>query len=87
MERFDRKPDDDRQLPHVYCVCIFPDDAVVPTVELVEAETDEEAVGVARMRNLMTTREIWEHHRLVARIPPLRAKSEDSRSPLAELYG
>ena len=82
MDRFDRVPDVRRQLPRVYCICSFQGGAVVPTVELIDAETDEEAVGIARRRNLVATREIWERHRLIARIPALRAQSETARSPL-----
>lgn len=82
MDTFDRSSDARRQLPRVYCICSFQGGAVVPTVELIDAETDEEAVGVARRRNLAATRELWDHHRLVARIPALRAQSEAPRSSL-----
>lgn len=86
VERFDSSSSADRQVPRVYCICSFQGGALVPTVELIDAETDDEAVDVAHRRDLLTTREVWDHHRLVARIPPLRAKSSSNRSPVVSAW-
>jgi hypothetical protein len=56
--------------PNLYCVCYFEPHWVVPEVDLVDAETDDEAISVARNRRMFMMREVWEHHRLVAVIPP-----------------
>ena len=57
----------------VYCVCLFPRGAVVPTVKLVEAANDAEAVRLATVINPSGEREVWDHHRLVARLGPDRS--------------
>jgi len=54
----------------LYSLCYFEADAVVPTVELLDAKSDAEAVAMATGRQLWSTREVWNHHRLVARILP-----------------
>jgi len=60
------------ELPYlrVYSLCSFDPGSVVPTVELIDAETDADAVTVARSRKITMQREIWDHHRLVATIRP-----------------
>ena len=55
-----------------YCVCSFPPGAVVPTVELVGATCDEEALLVAGTMNRSAERELWDRHRLVAHLPANR---------------
>lgn len=59
----------------VYCVCLFPTDAVVPTVKLVEAVSDAEAVQLANVIYPSGEREVWHHHRLVAHMTAPRAMS------------
>ena len=59
----------DTPSPHVYSVCFFDSEMVVPNVELVEAGNDDEAVDIARAKRLFTMREVWDRHRLVAVIP------------------
>jgi len=54
----------------VYSLCSFDRHLVVPTVELIDAQTDADAVFVARSRKLTMRRELWDRHRLVASIPP-----------------
>ena len=57
-------------LSRVYSLCFFHGDLVVPAVELIDAETDEEAMALARRRQFSTRRELWDRHRLVAELPP-----------------
>ena len=59
----------DRQSSRVYFLCSFDIDALVPRVEFIDAETDQDAVAMARRRMFTTRRELWDHHRLVANIP------------------
>lgn len=54
---------------HVYSVCFFDRDFVVPDVLLIEAENDDEALAQARGNRLFTRREVWNRHRLVGVIP------------------
>jgi|1186.fasta_scaffold23674_4 hypothetical protein len=54
----------------VYSLCSFETELVVPVVELIDAETDEDAVSMARSRKFTMRREVWERHRLVAVIHP-----------------
>ena len=61
---------DDRRLQRIYSLCSFDPDLVVPQVELIDAETDEEAVGLARRRKFTMRRELWDRRRLVASLPP-----------------
>lgn len=74
MKRFASSTGAHNELARVYCICSFQPGAVVPTVELIDAGTDQDAIDVARMKNLLNTREVWEHHRLVARILPTRTE-------------
>jgi len=53
---------------HLYSLCYFCEDAIVPDVELFEAVDDDEAILLARSRRPAMVREIWDRHRLVARI-------------------
>jgi hypothetical protein len=55
---------------HVYSVCFFDRDFVVPDVLLIDAASDEEALAEARLRRQFTTREVWNRHRLVGVIQP-----------------
>ena len=59
-----------QRLSRVYSLCSFDPGLVVPEVELIDAETDEEAVGLARRRKHRMRRELWDHRRLVVTIPP-----------------
>jgi hypothetical protein len=54
----------------VYSLCSFDPEQVVPVVELIDAESDEHAIALARSRGFRMRREIWDHHRLVAALPP-----------------
>ena len=57
-------------MQRVYSLCSFDSDLVVPNVELIDADSDEEALALARLRRFAMRRELWDRHRLVARIPP-----------------
>jgi hypothetical protein len=59
----------------VYCVCLFPRGAVVPTVKLLEAASDAEAIQLAFCISPSGEREVWDRHRLVARLAPVRFSS------------
>jgi hypothetical protein len=50
----------------VYSVCCFDEGLVVPQVSLLEASSDEEAIGQVRSMHCLKTRELWQRHRLVA---------------------
>ena len=54
----------------VYCLCFFDPGSVVPAVELLDAGSDVEAVALARNRRPAAAKELWDHHRLVARMRP-----------------
>jgi hypothetical protein len=54
----------------VYSLCLYDASQVVPIVMLVDARDDAEAISIARSRVSLGTKEIWDRHRLVARIPP-----------------
>ena len=47
----------------------------IEAVELIEAETDEDAVKAGRAMNHTATCEIWDRDRLVARIPAIQARA------------
>jgi hypothetical protein len=53
---------------HIYNLCFFSRDQRVPSVELIEAVDDAEAIGIARGKRPFLAREVWDRHRLVARI-------------------
>lgn len=53
----------------VYSICSFGPQMVVPDVELIDAESDEDAITLARSRRFGMRREIWDRHRLVATVP------------------
>ena len=59
-----------RESPRVYSLCSFDAELIVPVVELIDAESDEHAIALARSRGFRTRREVWDHHRLVAALPP-----------------
>ena len=59
-----------RQPLNVYSLCSFDPELVVPQVELIDAESDEDAIALARSRKFHMRREIWDQHRLVAALPP-----------------
>jgi hypothetical protein len=50
----------------LYTLCLFPRGAVVPTVTLIEASSDKQAIELANRANPTIEREIWDRHRLVA---------------------
>jgi hypothetical protein len=54
----------------VYSICFFDRGLVVPRVQLLEADTDEEAISAAQSMNRVLAWELWDRHRLVAAIPP-----------------
>lgn len=58
-----------RDRTRVYTLCIFNRDEVVPTVELIDALNDQDAILIASSMRQSTTRELWERHRLITRIP------------------
>lgn len=60
-------PDESGRL---YTACFFEHGAIVPWVQLLAAESDEEAIGELRSSHVFMTRELWDRHRLVALIPP-----------------
>jgi hypothetical protein len=54
----------------LYTACFFNRGAVVPQVQLLAANTDEEAIADLRSSHIFTTRELRDRHRLVAVIAP-----------------
>ena len=56
----------------LYSLCSFGPDWIVPEVQFLEAVDDEEAYSLARSIKPWMTREIWQRHRLVRVLPPLR---------------
>ena len=56
----------------LYSLCLLDRDWVVPEVQLFEAEDDHEALAVASSMRPLLTRELWERHRLVRVLPPLK---------------
>lgn len=54
----------------IYTLCVFREGLVVPEVSMIEAESDKQAIDLARATRLLTNRELWDRHRLVAVIPP-----------------
>ena len=55
--------------PRVYSLCSFDPGLVVPEIELIDANNDEDALAQARCRRFSMRRELWDRHRLVATIP------------------
>jgi hypothetical protein len=53
----------------VYSLCLFNTGEVVPTVALIDAATDAEAIAIGSASQQFKRREIWDRHRLVAVIP------------------
>ena len=53
---------------HVYTLCFFRRGEVVPAVEIVEALDDTDAILIAQTKGPSFMREIWDRHRLVARL-------------------
>ena len=60
----------ERDQLRVYSLCLFTPGGISPTVQLIDATTDAEAIAVARGNQQFKRREVWDHHRLVAVIPP-----------------
>lgn len=56
----------------VYSICCFDEGHVVPEVSLLEAGSDEEAIGTVRSMQRFKRRELWQRHRLVAAFRPDR---------------
>ena len=48
---------------------LFDPGLVVPEIELIDANNDEDALAQARCRRFSMRRELWDRHRLVATIP------------------
>lgn len=55
----------------LYSLCFFMRDALVPGVQFLDAQSDEEALSLARSMKPWTTREIWDRHRLVGVLPAI----------------
>ena len=55
-----------QQMPRIYSLCWFDEGLVVPQVSLLEAASDEEAIGRVRSMHRFKARELWQRHRLVA---------------------
>ena len=68
----------DQAIRRVYTLCSFDRGLVVPKVQLIDAETDDEAVAFAAGSNLCSLREVWDRHRLVAVIQPRNPETEGS---------
>ena len=58
----------DEAVMHVYSLCFFKRDDIVPSVELIEAFDDTDAIHIALGKRPSLVREIWERHRFVARL-------------------
>ena len=56
----------------LYSLCFFETDWIVPQVQFLEADSDDEALVQARSMRPWMTREVWDQHRLVRVLPPLR---------------
>jgi hypothetical protein len=54
----------------LYSVCFFDRDWIVPEVQFLEAESDQDALMFARSMRPGMTREVWDRHRLVRVLPP-----------------
>lgn len=68
---------DERESMRVYSVCYLDPKHVVPmTVEVIDALGDDDAVMIARGRRQFLIREVWDRHRLVARIADLGSDSK-----------
>lgn len=59
---------DGNRVVHIYSLCFFGRDEVVPTVELIEALDDYDAMLIAKSKRPSLVREVWDRHRLVARL-------------------
>jgi len=55
---------------HVYSLCCFGRDWVVPVVQFLDAESDRDALDLAGSINPWLRREVWDRHRLVSVLPP-----------------
>ena len=62
----------------IYTLCSFDRGLVVPRVQLIDALTDDEAVAFARGGDLCSLKEVWDRHRLVAVIQPVRLEAAGS---------
>jgi hypothetical protein len=56
----------------VYTLCFFDIERALSRVQMLDALTDEEAVAFASSTQIFQRREVWDHHRLVATLPPTR---------------
>jgi hypothetical protein len=54
----------------LYSLCFFDRGWIVPQVQFVDADSDEDALILARSMKPWMTREIWDRHRLVRVLPP-----------------
>ena len=61
-------PADSERVMHLYSLCLFRPGDVVPAVEVIEALDDSDALLIAKGRRASLDREIWDRHRLVARL-------------------
>jgi len=52
-----------------YRLCSFSSQLGAPWIDLIDAADDEEALALARVRNVTMSRELWDRHRLVAALP------------------
>jgi hypothetical protein len=59
-----------RHSQRVYSLCSFDPELVVPQVELIDAESDERAIALARSRGFRMRREVWDHD--VSGVPNVR---------------
>lgn len=53
----------------VYTLCCFEPAALVPSVQLIEARSEHEAIQIAQSMTLFKRREVWDRHRLIITIP------------------
>ena len=59
-----------KETTRLYTLCVFGSDFAVPWATLLDAESDDDAIAMARSMNRFSERELWDGHRLVAVIPP-----------------
>jgi hypothetical protein len=64
--------DEPIEAARLYSLCLFDRDWAVPEVQLFEAEDDQEALTLASSMRPWLARELWERHRLVRVLPPVR---------------
>ena len=64
--------DESIETARLYSLCLFDRDRADPEVRLFEATDDHQALAFASSMGPWMTREIWEGHRLVRVLPPLK---------------